>query len=115
MALTYTFPSPVTVGSYPNQTTVASVRLAAVSFNFEAAKLAESPSVCSVSFVLEDPASGHKFACSQFTDADSLSLVQSILAATSGSQTFEAAILAKALSATDAQGAPLVPQGGTTK
>lgn len=116
MALHYTFPTPVTVGSYPNQIQVAAVRLAAVSFNFEHSNSGAPTPVCAVSIVLEDVATGHKFINPKFCDGASLTLLRALMAATNPAtgHTFEADIIAKALTATDpASGKPAIPASGT--
>lgn len=117
MSLIYTFPSPVTVGNYPNQIAVSQVRIASIALNFEAAKATAATPVCAVSIVLEDPATGHRFANPQFADAACLAVARAMLAAIDPvtSRTFEADLLAKALTATDpASGKPIAPAGGTT-
>lgn len=112
MALTYTFAQSIAVGTYPNQAQVSCIRIAAISFNFEAAKAAAG--VASASIVLEVPATGHKFASLSVSDAACLTLVRNMLAGINPNtgHTFEADILAKAAAVTDAMsGKVLIPAG----
>lgn len=115
--LTYTFPSPITYGTYPNQITVAAMRLSAVSFNFEYALTTEATPICCVRILVEDPATGHKLGSVSVTSAAALAAVQAMLGGTHAAtgKTFEAMMLALVLAATDPSSGKLrFPAGGTT-
>lgn len=110
MALTYSFKSPITIGTWPNQISVGSARLSSVAFNFQGT----NPTQAQVYVTLQDPLSGGQVAAMGSSDAAGLALIRSMLAAINPAtgRTFEADILARAVSITDpVSGKTLVPVG----
>lgn len=104
--------TPLTVGAYPNQASVAAVRLASVAINFQHAKFAAG--VASASLLIEDCATGNQVLNPQWNgDAETLTLIENALAAINPAtgNTFEQDVLARAQALKDANGNQLVPPG----
>lgn len=110
MPVTYSFKTPVLIGSYPNQVSVGSVRVSSIAFSFQGT----TPTSASLQLTLQDPTSGAQFVALQFSDAASLALIRAMLAAINPAtgHSFETDLLNKAAVATDpVSGKALIPPG----
>lgn len=110
MAVTYSFKTPVSIGAYPTQISVAGVHIASLAFGFQGV----APTTATLQLTLQDPVSGAQFAALQFADEGCLALVRAMLAATNPAtgHTFEADLIARAVAATDpVSGKAMVPAG----
>lgn len=108
--------TPLTIGDYPNQRTVDTVRISAVAINAQHGPYAQN-GIAAMALIVEDIATGRQIANPVWKDATSLALLQQFMetvnpqSATSGN-TFAQDIIARAQAATDpVSGLTIVPAG----
>ncbi len=77
--------TPITIGQYPNQTTMSHIRVASICFNFQSSYRASNSSVCS--FIVEDADTGQQYNVITRQDTPSLALALSVLSATPTGET----------------------------